>query len=89
MQAIAIVVNELDKFDSYSEDVNMMIDYLSSTIHISCMEWYTRLAYERKVPVKHYHAIIRQIEEETKERKLKEKEEKKKEPSFFTENFPI
>jgi Zn-dependent peptidase ImmA (M78 family) len=82
-------VNELDKFDSYSEDVNMMIDNLSSTTHISRMAWYTRLAYERKVPAKYYHAIIRQIEEETVERKLKEKEEKRKEPGIARSPKPI
>jgi Zn-dependent peptidase ImmA (M78 family) len=82
-------VSELDKFDSYSEDVNMMIDHLSSTTHISRMAWYTRLAYERKVPAKYYHAIIRQIEEETVERKLKEKEEKRKEPGIARSPKPI
>ena len=67
----------------------MMIDHLSTTTHISRMAWYTRLAYERKVPAKYYHAIIRQIEEETEERKLKEKEEKKKEPGIARSPKPI
>lgn len=70
-------VNELDKFDAYSEDMNMMINHLSDTTHISRMAWYTRLAYEKKVPIKYYNAIIRQLEEETEERKLKEKVKKK------------
>lgn len=82
-------VTELDKFDSYSEDVNMMIDHLSSTTHISRMAWYTRLAYDKKVPVKYYHAIIRQIEEETEERKIKEKEDKKKESGMARSPKPI
>lgn len=82
-------VAELDKFDSYSEDVNMMIDHLSTTTHISRMAWYTRLAYDKKVPTKYYHAIIRQIEEETEERKSKEKEERKKESGIARSPKPI
>ena len=71
-------VNELDKFESYSEDVNMTIDHLSATTHISRMAWYTRLAYEKKVPMRRYRLIINQIEEESQERQLREKEERKK-----------
>jgi len=82
-------VNELDKFGCYSEDVNMMIDHLSATTHISRMAWYTRLAYEKKVSQKLYHTIIRQIEEETEERKLKEKEEKKKVSGIARSPRPI
>lgn len=82
-------VNDLDKFDSYSEDVNMMVDHLSATTHISRIAWYTRLAYEKKVPAKYYHAIIRQIEEETDVRERKEKEEKKKESRMVRSPRPI
>ena len=40
-------VNELDKYNIYSEDVNFTIDELSKSTHISKMAWYTRLAYKK------------------------------------------
>ncbi len=69
-------VNELDKYSTYSEEVNFTIDKLSNTTHISKMAWYTRLAYNKIVPMPHYHGIIRNLEEEQagKQRELKEEQ---------------
>ncbi|MDE5662662.1 MAG: ImmA/IrrE family metallo-endopeptidase [Muribaculaceae bacterium] len=68
-------VNQLDKFTYYSEDVNIAIDELSKSTHISRMAWYTRLAYNKIVPLRRHKGIIRELEEEQAE-KLKAKKEK-------------
>lgn len=77
-------VNELDRFDNYSEDINQTIDHLSATTHISRIAWYTRLAYDKKIPLKHYHAIIRHLEEEYEEKNTKRKRRKKERPRHST-----
>lgn len=70
-------VSELDKYSVYSEDVNFTIDELSNTTHISKMAWYTRLAYNKIVPMPRYHSIIRDLEEEQAEKQREPKEEQK------------
>lgn len=82
-------VNELDKFLEYSEDLNQTIDKLASSTHISRMAWYTKLAYENKVPMPHYHTIIRQLEDEYDERQKEIKEELKKKQSRGSAPKPI
>ena len=70
-------VNELDKYNTYSEDVNFAIDELSKSTHISRMAWYTRLAYKKVVPMSYYRGIIRDLEEEQEERQKEIKAEQK------------
>ena len=64
-------VDELEKYHDYSEDLNDAIDRLSATTHISKMAWYTKMAYENKMPMPKYHFIIKQLEDEN-EAKLQE-----------------
>lgn len=82
-------VNELDKYSTYSEDVNFTIDKLSNSTHISKMAWYTRLAYKKIVPMKYYHGIIRDLEEEQEEKQRAIKEEQKKKVSNARAPKPI
>jgi Zn-dependent peptidase ImmA (M78 family) len=82
-------VNALNQYHSYSEDLNQTIDQLSATTHISRMAWYTKLAYERVVPMPHYYTIIHQLEEETEERQQREKEELKSKQSQAMTPKPI
>lgn len=82
-------VNELDKYSTYSEDVNFTIDKLSNSTHISKMAWYTRLAYKKIVPMKYYHGIIRDLEEEQEEKQRAIKEEQKKKNSNARAPKPI
>lgn len=70
-------VNELDKYLQYSEDVNAKIDELSNSTHISRMAWYTRLAYNKVVPMPFYCGIIRDLEEEQAEKQRQLKEQQK------------
>ncbi len=82
-------VNELDKYSSYSEDVNSTVDELSRTTHISRMAWYTRLAYNKIVPMHHYHGIIRDLEEEQTEKLKAQREERESKPSGARAPKPI
>lgn len=82
-------VNELDKYSTYSEDVNFTIDELSNTTHISKMAWYTRLAYNKIVPMPHYRGIIRNLEEEQAEKQRELKEEQQKDSSNARAPKPI
>lgn len=82
-------VNELDKYTTYSEDVNFTIDELSKSTHISRMAWYTRLAYKRIVPMPYYRGIIRDLEEEQAEKQREIKEEQKSKISNARPPKPI
>lgn len=82
-------VRELDKFRFYSEEVNFMIDALSESTHISRMAWYTRLAYNKIVPMSRYRGIIRELEEEQAEEQRKRKEERKNDSSNARTPKPI
>lgn len=82
-------VNELDKYDSYSEDVNITIDNLSKSTHISRMAWYTRLAYKKIVPMPYYHGIIKELEEEQAEKQREKTEDKKNQVSNARAPKPI
>lgn len=82
-------VNELDKYNSYSEDVNFTIDELSKSTHISKMAWYTRLAYNKIVPIRYYRGIIRELEEEHEEKQREIKEEQKNKTSNARAPKPI
>ena len=82
-------VNELDKYSTYSEDVNFTIDELSNSTHISKMAWYTRLAYNKIVPMPHYRGIIRNLEEEQAEKQRALKEEQKNNSSNARAPRPI
>lgn len=82
-------VRELDKFRSYSEEVNFTIDALSESTHISRIAWYTRLAYNKIVPMPRYHSIIRELEEEQAEEQKKRKEERKNDSSNARTPKPI
>lgn len=82
-------VNELDKYDSYSEDVNITIDNLSKSTHISRMAWYTRLAYKKIVPMPYYHGIIKELEEEQAEKQRDKTEDKKNQVSNARAPKPI
>lgn len=82
-------VNELDKYRSYSEDVNFTIDELSNSTHISKMAWYTRLAYNKIVPMPYYRGIIRDLEEEQAEKQRELKEEQKANSSNARAPKPI
>ncbi len=82
-------VNELDKYKTYSEDVNFAIDKLSESTHISRMAWYTRLAYNKIVPMPYYRGIIHKLEEEQAEKLKKEKEEQKRKASNARAPKPI
>lgn len=73
-------VNKLDKYTEYSEEVNFTIDELSKSTHISRMAWYTRLAYNKIVPIHYYRGIIQELEEE-QANKLRELKEVQKEKS--------
>lgn len=74
-------VNELDKYRSYSEDVNSTVDHLSGSTHISKMAWYTRLAYNKIVPMPYYRGIIRTLEDKQAEKQEALKEAQKAAPS--------
>lgn len=82
-------VKELDKYNSYSEDVNFTIDKLSQSTHISKMAWYTRLAYKKIVPMPYYRGIIRTLEEEYAEKQRELKEEQKGKSSNARAPKPI
>lgn len=82
-------VNELDKYTIYSEDINFTIDELSKSTHISKMAWYTRLAYNKVVPMPHYRGIIRNLEEEQAEKQREIKEEQKNKSSNARAPRPI
>lgn len=82
-------VKELDKYKSYSEDVNFTIDRLSQSTHISRMAWYTRLAYKNIVPIHYYRGIIRELEEEYAEKQRERKEEQKNKSSNARAPKPI
>lgn len=82
-------VNELDKYTVYSEDINFTIDELSKSTHISKMAWYTRLAYNKVVPMPHYRGIIRNLEEEQAEKQREIKEEQKNKSSNARAPRPI
>lgn len=82
-------MNELDKYNIYCEDVNFTIDKLSSSTHISKMAWYTRLAYNKIVPMPHYRGIIRDLEEEQAEKQRELKEEQKNSSSNARAPKPI
>lgn len=82
-------VNELDKYSTYSEDVNSTIEELSNTTHISKMAWYTRLAYNKIVPMPHYRGIIRNLEEEQAEKQKALKEEQQNNSSNARAPKPI
>lgn len=82
-------VDELERFKEYSEDLNQAIDMLSSTTHISRMAWYTKLAYEKVVPMRRYSAIIQQLEEEYEERQRERKEELRQKQSQAVAPRPI
>lgn len=82
-------VSILDQFKDYSEDLNQTIDELSASTHISRMAWYTKLAYEKVVPMPYYRSIIRQLEEENEERQRERKEEQKLKQSRAIAPRPI
>ena len=82
-------VNELDKYNFYSEDVNFTIEELSRTTHISRMAWYTRLAYNKIVPMPYYRGIIRDLQEEQEEKQNEKKEEQKSKSSNARAPKPI
>lgn len=82
-------VNELDKYTVYSEDINFTIDELSKSTHIGKMAWYTRLAYNKIVPMPHYRGIIRNLEEEQAEKQREIKEEQKNKSSNARAPKPI
>lgn len=82
-------VNMLKQFNGYSEDLNRAIDELAATTHISRMAWYTKLAYEKVVPMPYFHTIIRQLEDEYEERQREKKEEQKLKPSRAAAPQPI
>lgn len=67
-------VNSLYQFEGGSEDMNDVIDVLSKNTHISRMAWYTKLAYENRVPMPYYRSVIKQLEDEYKEKQLEKKE---------------
>lgn len=73
-------VNKLYRFDGCSEDMNELIDHLSATTHISRMAWYTKLAYEKRVPIPYYLTVINNLKEEyeEKQREIKEQRQQKK-----------
>lgn len=82
-------VNELDRFKGYSEDLNQAIDELASSTHISKMAWYTKLAYDNKVPMSRYAVIIQRLKDEYDERQRKEADERKKKDSGGRTPRPI
>lgn len=82
-------VNVLDGFQEYSEDLNRKIDELASSTHISRMAWYTKLAYQNTIPMRHYSAIIKRLEDEYEERQQEKKEELKKKQSMARTPQPI
>lgn len=82
-------VRELDKYTTYSEDVNITIDELSKSTHISRMAWYTRLAYKKVVPMPYYRGIIRDLEDEHAERQRELKEEHQNKSSNARAPKPI
>lgn len=82
-------INELDKYTTYSEDINFTIDELSKSTHISKMAWYTRLAYNKVVPMPRYRGIIRNLEEEQAEKQREIKEEQKNKSSNARAPRPI
>ncbi len=68
-------VDELDNYHGYSEDLNDAIDRLSSATHISRMAWYTKMAYENRMPMPKYHYIIKQLEDENEAKQQEMKKE--------------
>lgn len=82
-------VNKLDRFNTYSEDVDSTVEELSKSTHISRMAWYTRLAYNKIVPMPHYRGIIRDLEEEQTEKQREIKEEQKGKTSNARAPKPI
>lgn len=82
-------VGELDKFHGYSENLNQTIDKLAASTHISRMAWYTKLAYDKVVPMPIYRAIINQLEEDFENRQQEKKEEQKSKQSAARAPKPI
>ncbi len=82
-------VDELDKFNDYSEDLNDAIDKLSTTTHISRMAWYTKMAYENRMPIPKYHYIIKQLEDENEAKQQELKKELDNKPSSPRSPKPI
>lgn len=68
-------VDELNGYHGYSEDLNDAIDRLSASTHISRMAWYTKMAYENRMPMPKYHFIIKQLEDENEARQEEAKRE--------------
>lgn len=79
----------LEQFTEYSEDINQTIDALSSSTHISRMAWYTKLAYEKVVPMPYFHSIIKSLEEEYEERLAEKKDRQELKPSGASAPKPI
>lgn len=79
----------LEQFTEYSEDLNQTIDALSSSTHISRMAWYTKLAYEKVVPMPYFHSIIKSLEEEYEERLAEKKDRQELKPSGASAPKPI
>lgn len=79
----------LEQFKEYSEDLNQTIDALSSSTHISRMAWYTKLAYEKVVPMPYFHSIIKSLEEEYEERLAEKKDRQELKPSGASAPKPI
>ncbi len=82
-------VSELDKFKNYSEDLNHAIDRIAAATHISRMAWYTKLAYEKIVPMPRYRAIISHLEDEYEQRLQEKREEMKMSQSKAQTPRPI
>ena len=82
-------VSELDKFKHYSEDLNYAIDRIAASTHISRMAWYTKLAYEKIVPMPRYRAIISHLEDEYEQRQQEKREELKMKQSKAQTPRPI
>lgn len=82
-------VGELDQFHEYSENLNQTIDRLASSTHISRMAWYTKLAYNKVVPMPIYRAIITHLEEDFENRQREKKEEQKSKQSAARAPRPI